>query len=171
MNLRQEILKEHSKARCNKIVDWVGNSQARFDELFGLFLGDESSVVQRAAWPVSYCVAAHPAFINKHWASLVNYLQKSNLHNAVKRNSTRLLQYVVIPKKYQGQLMNICFGYLASPSEPVAVKVFSLSVLGKFSAIYPGIIPEIKLLINNQLPTQSAGFKSRAKKILEQFRS
>ena len=30
MDLRQTILAEHSKANCNKIVKWVGNSQKRF---------------------------------------------------------------------------------------------------------------------------------------------
>lgn len=171
MDLRREILKEHSKAQCDRIVNWVGDSQARFDELFRLFLEDEPRVTQRAAWPVSYCVSAHPAFINKHWSSLVKYLQKPNLHNAVKRNGTRLLQYVVIPKRYQGEFMNICFDYLASPTETVAVKVFSLAVLGELSREYPEIEPEIKLLIENQLATQTPGFKSMAKKILEQFGS
>jgi len=56
MKLREEILKEHSKAQCNKIVEWVGKSQLRFDELFHLFISDENLVVQRASWPVSYCV-------------------------------------------------------------------------------------------------------------------
>ena len=50
MNLREEILKEHSKTQCNKIVNWIGNSQKRFNELFELFLNDEYRVTQRAAW-------------------------------------------------------------------------------------------------------------------------
>ena len=33
MNLREEILKEHSKAQCTKIVNWVGTNQQRFDEV------------------------------------------------------------------------------------------------------------------------------------------
>ncbi len=60
MNLREEILKEHSKAPCNKIVQWIGSNQKRFDDLFELFLNDEYRVTQRAAWPLSYSVIAHP---------------------------------------------------------------------------------------------------------------
>jgi hypothetical protein len=48
MDLRQTILAEHSKANCNKIVKWVGNSQKRFSELFNLFLNSEYRVNQRA---------------------------------------------------------------------------------------------------------------------------
>jgi hypothetical protein len=166
-NLKEQILKEHSKAQCTAIVQWVGASQQRFDELFHLFLNDEYRVVQRAAWPVSYCVMAHPDFIKKHWTTLIKNLQKSNLHNAVKRNSIRLLQDITIPKKYQGQIMDICFKYVESPTEAVAVKAFSLTVLSNLAKQYPEIIPEIKLLIEEQLPHQTAAFKSRAKVFLK----
>jgi hypothetical protein len=167
-NLREQILKEHSKAQCRVIVNWVGANQQRFDELFNLFLTDEYRVVQRAAWPVSYCVISYPNFITKHWSSLIKNLQKPNLHNAVKRNSIRLLQDIAIPKKYQGQIMNICFSYVENPVETVAVKAFSLTVLGNLAKQYPEIIPEIKLLIEEQLGRQTAAFKSRAKMFLKE---
>ncbi len=165
-NLRDEILKEHSKAQCTHIVNWVGTSQQRFDELFKLFLNDEYRVVQRAGWPVSYCVIAHPEFIKKHWAALIKNLGKPNLHPAVKRNSIRLLQDIEIPEKYQGSIMDICFNYVASPTEAVAVKAFSLTVLKNLSKQYPEILPEIKLLIEEQMPHQTAAFKARAKVFL-----
>ncbi|MEO5944777.1 MAG: hypothetical protein ABIP30_03375 [Ferruginibacter sp.] len=169
MNLREEILKEHSKAQCDKIVAWVGKSQKRFDELFNLFINDEYRVVQRAGWPMSYSAIAHPEFFNKHFADLIKNLQKENLHNAVKRNSIRLLQDVNIPEKYQGEIMEICFKYVASPTEAVAVKAFSLKVLGNLANVYPEIIPEIKLLIEDQMSLRTAAFKSRAKHLLQRF--
>ena len=169
MNIREEILREHSKAQCTKIVNWVAGNQQRFDELFVLFLNDEYRVVQRAGWPVSNCVIAHPALINKHWKELIHNLKKPNLHNAVKRNSIRLMQDIALPGKYHGQIMDTCFKFLESPKEALAVKVFSMSVLGNLAKYYPEIKPELKLMIEDQLPHQSAGFKSRAKKILKQL--
>jgi len=167
VNLRQEILKEHSKAQCTKIVKWIGSSQQRFDELFCLFLQEEYTVTQRAAWPVSYCVIANPSFIKKHWKKLINNLKKPGLHDAVKRNSTRFLQNMEIPEKYRGDLMDICFKYLESPTEALAIKVFSMRVLGNLAKTYKDIKPELKLIIEEQLPHQTAGFKTRAKKILQ----
>ena len=169
MNLREELLREHLKAHCNKIVQWVGDSEKRFEELFNLFLNDVYRVNQRAAWPVSYCVIAHPKFIKNYFKKLIKNLHKPGLHDAVKRNSIRLLQHVDIPEKYQGEIMEICFGYLASPTQAVAVKVFSLTVLGNLAKNYPEIIPEIKSLIDEQLPHQSTGFRSRAQKLLENW--
>jgi hypothetical protein len=100
MNIKTALLKEHSKKQCAKIVKWVGRDQKRFDELFNLFLHDEYRVVQRAGWPISYCVEDHPAFIQKHFAGLLKNVEKKGIHDAVKRNTVRLLQYVDIPKDF-----------------------------------------------------------------------
>ncbi|MEP7143923.1 MAG: hypothetical protein ABI707_13670 [Ferruginibacter sp.] len=166
-NLRAEILKEHSKAQCNKIVEWVGAGQKRFDKLFDLFLNDEYRVTQRAAWPLSYCVSAHPYFIEKRFPEFIENLYKPAIHDAIKRNTVRILQHIDIPEKYQGDVMNLCFQYVESPTEAVAIKAFSLTVLGNLAKLYPEILPEIKLLIEEQLPNQTAAFKSRAKQLLK----
>ena len=67
--------------------------------------------------------------------------------------------------------MEICFKYLESPDEAVAIKAFALTVLGRLAKKYPEIIPEIKLLIEEQLPHQTAAFKSRAKVFMKTFAS
>jgi hypothetical protein len=171
MDLRDEILKEHSKKQCNKIVKWVGNNQEKFNALFHLFLNSEYRVTQRAGWPLSYCAIAHPELMKGNYEKLLNNLDKPHLHNSIKRNTVRLLQAVDIPTKYDGPVMEICFKYLESPDEAVAIKAFSLTVLGKLAKKYPEIIPEIRLMIEEQLPRQSAAFKSRAKTFMTSFPS
>ena len=167
MDLRSIILAEHSKANCNRIVRWVGTSQKKFDELFNLFLTSEYRVNQRAAWPLSYCVINHPQFISKHLSRLVKNLHKPGIHDAVKRNTVRLLQHIEIPKKFHGEIMDICFGYLSSPDEPVAIKAFSLTILQNLSKQYPEIKNEIKLIIEERWEHETAAFHSRAKKFLK----
>ena len=167
MNLRNQILSEHTKANCQLIVEWVGNDPSRFDELFELFLHDEYRVTQRAAWPMSYCAIAHPSLMKKNIGKLVKNLQKPNIHDSIKRNTLRFLQVIDIPSKYEGTIMNTCFQYIENPKEAVAIKAFSLSILGRLAKKYPEIIPEIKLLIEEQAPVQTAAFTSRAKKVLK----
>lgn len=162
MNLREEILLEHSKAHCEKIVHWVGHSQKRFDQLIHLFFTDEYRVVQRAAWPVSYCVAAYPRLIQKHFSLLVHTLNQPRVPGPVKRNSVRLLQHVTIPEEHQGAIMDLCFYYISDPHEAPAVKAFSLSVLQNLSKLYPDILPEIKAIIKERRDTETPAFRSRA---------
>ena len=166
MNLRQEILKEHSKRQTIKIVNYVGSNQKRFDELMELFLGDEYRVTQRAAWAVSYCAIEHPDLINKHLKKIILNMNKP-VHVAVKRNTVRLLQVVEIPKSLEGITVNTCFKLFNSNEEPIAVKVFSMTVLANLSEHHPELKKELKLLIEEQLPYSSAGFRNRALKILK----
>ena len=167
MDLRKIILAEHSKANCNKIVKWVADSQQRFNELFDLFLNDEYRVVQRAAWPLSYIIIAHPQLIKKHFARLIKNLHKPRIHDAVKRNTLRLLEQIPIPQRFHGEIMTICFEYINSANEPVAIKAFSLTVLGNLSKKYPEIKQELKTIIEDRFDHESAAFRSRAKKILK----
>jgi hypothetical protein len=169
MNLREQLLKEHSRANCDTIVDWIGNQQERFDELFQLFMCNEYRLVQHAAWPLSYAVINHPQLIKKHFSKLISNLSKPGIHAAVKRNTMRLLQDIDIPERYHGKIMDACFNYIAVATEPVAVKAFSLTVLEKLSCQYPDIIPEIKLLIEENYDRETPAFRVRAKKFLKKI--
>lgn len=171
MDLRTSILAEHSKKQTNKIIKWIGHDQQRFDELFKLFLNDEYRVVQRAAWPLSYCVIDHPQLIQKHFSKLVKNLQKPGIGDSVKRNTVRLLQHITIPEKHHGALMDICFNYISDPQEKVAVKAFSLSILQNLCRQYPEIRQELKTIIEDRWDYETAAFRSRAKKLLKELSS
>jgi len=105
--------------------------------------------------------------MKKNIGKLVKNLQKPNIHDSIKRNTLRFLQVIDIPPKHEGTIMNTCFQYIENPKEAVAIKAFSLSILGRLAKKYPEIIPKIKLLIEEQAPVQTAAFTSRAKKVLK----
>jgi hypothetical protein len=169
MAVRDTILAEHSKSQTTKIVNWVGKSQARFDQLFLLFLKDEYRVTQRAAWPLSYCVRKHPELIRKHLGKLIKNLRKQGLHDAIKRNTVRILQEIPIPARFHGEVMNTCFRFIESPDEAVAIKAFSLTILENLIPLYPDIRNELKLIIEERWDLETAAFRSRAKKILKKL--
>ncbi|MBI5372254.1 MAG: hypothetical protein HZA79_09565 [Sphingobacteriales bacterium] len=172
MSLRDTILKEHSKANCLKIVNWVGDDQKKFNELLRLFLADENiCVVQRASWPLSYAVEAHPSFIRSHFSKLLKNLRKPGLQDAVKRNTLRMLQYTDVPERLHGELMNDCFAYIESVTEKPAIKAFALTILYNLSLQYPDIRPELKTIIEDRWDYESAAFRSRARKILKAIAS
>lgn len=169
MDLLKAIEKEHSKTQCEKVVRYVGNDKGRFAELMQLFLKGEYRTTQRAAWPMSICVENHPELITPYFKQIVPLLQKPGLHGAVVRNIVRLLQYVDIPKRYHGQVMSCCFDFVADHETAPAIKAFSLTILENLSAVYPDIKPELKLVIEERWPHETAAFRSRAKKILKKY--
>lgn len=167
MPLRDLILEEHSKAQCDRIVAYVGDDKKRFAALMDLFFSGERRVSQRAAWPMSYCIQAHPALITPYLGRLIRQMGKPGVHDAIIRNSLRLLQHVEVPKRYHGELMSTCFAFIENPETAVAIKAFALTVLGNLAGLYPEIFPEIELVIEDRLEHETAAFRSRARKLLD----
>ena len=167
MNIEKVLLQAHSKAQCDKIVRYIGNDKKRFAGLMQLFFTGEYKVRQWAGWPMSYCVQKHPELILPYFKKMLAMMHKPGEHEAVNRSIVRLLQYVDIPKKFQGEIMNTCFEFVASNDTAIAIKAFSLTILQNLSKDYPEILPELKLIIEERWPHETAAFKSRARKILK----
>lgn len=168
MNLKKLIDAEHSKTQCLKVVKYVGTNPAKFKELIEVFLEGPYRTTQRASWPLTVCVEKHPELVTSHFSVLSAMLTRPNQHDAVRRSIMRLFQFVSIPKKYHGKLLNIGFNFLTSRKEPVAVKVFAMVVLHNIikSTGSPELAKELKIILEDEFPLASAGYRSRASKIL-----
>jgi hypothetical protein len=79
-----------------------------------------------------------------------------------------MLQFIEIPPALQGIAAEACFENLSS-EEPVAVKVFAMTVIANLCKDYPELKSELVPLIEDQLPFATAGFRSRARKVLRQI--
>jgi len=166
MDLKALISIEHSKKQCLRVVDYVGNNKVRFRKLLQIFAAGPYRITQRAAWPLSVCVERYPTLIDGHFAFLIKMLYEPRAHIAVRRNILRLLQYVDIPHRYHGKLIKICFDIFHDKKQPIAVHVFAMTVLDQITKQYPDIRQELLTSIEEKLPYGSAGFRSRASKIL-----
>jgi hypothetical protein len=166
MDLKKRLDLGQSKTQTNQIVDYVNGIPIRFKELVEVFLNGPYRTTQRAAWPLSICVEKWPYLIDPHLKKILDSLQKPGSHDAVKRNTMRLLQFIVIPNRYHGKVTNLCFDYLQNPKVAVAIRVFSMTVLLNNSQSQPDIKKELKLILEDHLPFGTAAFKSRATKVL-----
>ena len=166
MNLRDEILREHSKDQAVKLAEYIGDDPLRFKELMELFLGEDYRISQRASWVVGHCFDRHPELVKPWLPKMVDAMSHPR-HDAVRRNVVRILQEVDIPESLMGTVADNCFEYLNSPEIPVAIRAFSMTVLYRISLQWPELQRELALVIEEHMPTGSAGFKSRGKKILK----
>jgi hypothetical protein len=169
MDLRKEILKDHSRSQTNKIVKYIGKDPAKLKKLVEVFLQGPFRITQRAAWPLSISAESHPELILPHLKPIMDHLKKPGIHDAVKRNTMRLLQFIEIPKRFHPQVIDLCFTYLQDLKEPVAVRVFSMTVLSRIIKYHPELGKELKIIIEDNLPYASAAFISRAKKVLKEI--
>ena len=169
MDIKTALLEEHSKAQAMKIVRYIGSDQKRFDELLKLFLTNEYRISQRAAFSLGHACQARPYLIAPNLRLIIENLQDDTVHDAVKRNTVRILQDIDIPEDLLGLTADICFRYLNDPKVAVAIRVFSMSVLYNICKKEPDLSNELKLVIQDHYEHGTAGFKSRGKKILKQL--
>lgn len=172
MNLREQILSEHSKSNALLMSNWIGNNPERFEALMKLFLKDEYRVVQRSAWVLSLCADKNPQLILPYIEDMIAICAKPNVHVAVKRNVTRIFQTFPIPEIHQEALINLCFEWLINPKETVAVRCFSMEILCNLSQIYPDLKNELVNIIEDALMHQelTPGFISKSKRSLKKLK-
>lgn len=168
MDLKSELIAEHSRSLTLKIQDWVGNDQVRFDELMGLLLCDNRMLSQRSAWAVSHCIGEHPWLGNK-WLSKMLRRMLQPVHDAVIRNILRSLRYMDLPEKYHAEIIDICFTFIKQKQRAAAIRAFAMHLLGKMCERYPELIPELKAIIETGMPVESPAFRSVGNKLMNEW--
>ncbi len=167
MDIRKQLLVEHSKENTNRVVNYIGSDSVKFAELMELFLSDIYRVNQRAAWVVGDAVRNKPELVAVHLESMVLNLKNPGIHDAIKRNTLRIMQELELPEELLGEAADICFKFFQSNDEAVAIKVFSMTVLYNITKRVPELADELVILIEDQMPYGSAGFRARGRKTLK----
>ena len=171
MTIKEQLLldKTQNKITAIAIAKKVCSSLELFDELMACFHSNEYRLTQRAAWIVRHAVNIQPQLIYPYLKDLAAQLLRTDVHDAVIRNSTRILLKITIPEEYHGEVMNACFILAEKPETAIAIKAFSLSMLYKLSLLYPDIKQELEALADLYLDDESAAVKGVAKKIITSF--
>jgi hypothetical protein len=167
MNLKESLPEYHSQVETKRILNWIDGSPEHFAELMDVFFSGNTRKNQYAAGVMIHCIDRWSFLITPYIEKLILNLQNDGLHDSIKRNTVRVLQNVDIPEDLHGVLAEICFNYLKNPAEAVAIKVFSMTVLDNLTKFYPELKEELHFILEEQYPFQSAGFRSRAGKVLK----
>ena len=166
MDLRKELTNDQSKKKAMEIVLWVGDDQERLDELMEVFLVGHFRLNQRAAWPLGIIGEKQPQLLYKHLEAMTEQLSL-DVHDAVKRNVLRTFQFIKIPENMQGKIANACFDFLNDQQQPVAFRAFSMTVLFNIGLEQPELLPEIKLVIQENMLNGTSGIMARGRKIMK----
>ena len=166
MNIRDALLAEHSKSQTMKIVRYIDGDTVKFRELMNLFLGDTYRLSQRAAWAVNYCAGHNHDLVKPYFNKLIEQLERDDVHVAVRRNVVRMLQFIEIPKRLEGRVFDACYNLLDDANQPVAVRVFAMTVAANIAKNEPELLHELRLVATKYPSLMTAGFRSRARRVL-----
>ena len=143
MDISKALKKEHSKNQTILIVQYIGENRERFAKVVYLVTGKDLILSQRASWVMGIHGEMFPNLILPHLSKLIPLLTKA-VHDAVKRNILRVLQYSEIPEKHEAMLLSNCFDLLSSSDAPAAIKAFSITVIVNLAKKYPDLLQELK---------------------------
>jgi len=167
VNIKNELLREHSNWQAEKIARYACLSKKNFKELVKCFLSDNNLLAQRAAWSLGKAGSRNPALILAHLPDLIKILERNDVHIALIRNALMILEKTELPIKFQGKITQLCFQFLESGESPPSVKAYSITILHNLSHHYQEILPELRSIVEHRLEFESPAFKVRARKILE----
>ncbi len=167
MNIREALLKEHSRQQAEFIAKYVIENPENLNELIDFFLANEYLISQRAAYSVSIIGQWQPKLIFPYFEILVNNLTKKGIHDAVKRATLRIFEKNAFPENLEGIIADTCFKFMKNQLEPVAIKAFSMTILEKIVDKYPELRLELIEVIENSMDFQTAAFTGRGRKILK----
>ena len=160
-------MQQLSRRHMEFVAHCIGDNEKEFQRLMLIVLFGSEPVVQRAAWVMDICQEAHPELLSPYVETLIDALPRFS-NNSVRRQAVKALAARNdIPEKLEGQLVNLCFEWLQSPDMPVAIKVHCMQILANIAARYPDLAVELRTIISEQIPRNSAGFASRGRKILK----
>lgn len=168
MNYEPLLMQQLSRRNMEYVAHCIGDDATEFERLMAVVLHGEEPVAQRAAWAMDVCIETYPWLLTPYVETLMEALPRF-VNNGVRRQVVKALSVREIPEKSEGALAGLCFEWLQSSAVPVGVKVHCMQILANIAARHPNLSGELRVVINEQIPRNSAGLASRGRKILKKL--
>jgi hypothetical protein len=172
MNIRQQLLKRHSRANADLVEAHVRLYPEAIVELMACFLSDNVDVVQRASQVIGNLGRHQPETLRDWWDELAN-AASNPVHDAVRRNVARYFSELKLelPNSLESKLAQMFTDWCEDKNTPVAVAVFGMQFVADRSKDFPRLAGRIATEIRDNLDSgqASVGYKNRGQKILRQL--
>ena len=162
------LMLESSRRNTDLVADLVLKKPELFDQLFQIFLKDDGPVSWKAAWVMDVASEKQPDLLKPYIEEIVAHLEKCS-QDSTKRESLRMLARSPLPGEQLGLLITLCFDWLTSAQESVAMKMFSMEILYRISQQEPEMKKELADSIEWRMQEETPGFRTHGKKLLKQL--
>ena len=92
---------------------------------------------------------------------------KKTKNNSIRRLFTKILGANLTKECEDGEIIDKCLNWIIQPKIPVAVKANAMQLLFEICKVYPELIPEFRMVVEEGLPAGSKGYKSKARNLLK----
>jgi hypothetical protein len=162
------LLVENSRRNTDLVAGLILKKPELFEGLIKIYLSDEEPLSRRAALVADTVTEKQPELILPFLEEMIVKL-KTFSHDGMKRQTLRILSRSPLPGENLGLLITICFNWLTSANESVAVKMFSMEILYRISNQEPEMKKELADSIEWRMQEETPGFRSHGSKLLKKL--
>lgn len=167
-DLRSMLMSEMSRRNTDFIKDIVLADKDMFDELFKLTILNEEPVSRRAMWVADVASEEENDILLPYISELIAALPVFN-HDALKRHTLRMLCRYHLSLDIFMPILDLCFIFIKTGNESVAVRYQAMHLLYIMSKIEPALKYELASTIELQMKDGSSGLQNQAYKMLKQL--
>ena len=175
MNLKEELLREHSKHQAVKLGVLLAADKSLLDAALSIMQKNEPDLSYRASYALLHAfeivLKTDAQGVLDQINEIIFHL-RSYVHQGTQRNAIKILTLcpLKLVEDNLGLLADICIDWLLSSQRSIAVKVHAMQVLYMICQIEPGLVPEARETIRQCLERNpSKGVQSRSKRILDKL--
>ncbi|MBN2595241.1 MAG: hypothetical protein JXR82_00480 [Marinifilaceae bacterium] len=153
------------KEEARFVARSIAENPAYIKELWDICISNEKHS-WRATWILDKVYDIAPDLVRLYLPQMIEIVP--TLSNESKlRQYLKLISLEPLPSNISGDFINYCFDALISRTSAIAIKVYAMQILYNFSLQEPDIQNELTLVIEEQMENGSAGYCSRARRILK----
>ncbi len=160
---------DSSRLNADLLVERFEEDNSLFKKLMDITNQDNYPLSMRSSRVIWLIAKKHPGFIKPYLPGMIRRLPRFKV-DAVRRNILSILIEVPLPHIDLGKLFDLCYSWLQSDKEPVAIRGNSIIVLYKISEKEPALKAELIELFESQLPCSSGGIEARVRNMVKRLK-
>lgn len=167
--IKQQLMAEMSRRNIDIVTQLFLDNPEHIPVLIELVLSHNDKSSARASWVLEKLSEKLHEPASGYINTIISELSNITI-SGTRRTIAKVLMLHTIPEKYEGEMLDFCITMLESPKEPVAVKANCMTIIFNLLPKYPELKSEIFTIIEDQIPYNSVGFKSRFNVLRRQFK-
>lgn len=160
------------RSAVDRVIKHIEKDPARLPDLVATLRHEKEGVVMRAAMALADIGRAHPGWLRPYHQEMIRLLRADPI-DATNRCLFRYfaeLPFEDIDPAIEGDLLDVAFARGSNPHRTVTIRIWGLQIVANYAERYPELKDELRGVIEGQIDTAPAGFKSRGGKILAALR-
>lgn len=167
MNIYILINTIKNKHEIIEIAEMVIKDIGLLENIWNITLSDKKNS-WRAAWILDVINELSPRTIDLLVPGMIKNITSFN-NDSKSRHILKIISTRNLEKDISGKFINFCFDTLVDNKIPVAVRVHAMQILADFCLHEPDLKNELRCIIAELIPYNSAAFKARGKRVLKQL--